>query len=80
LSSSLISTISPPLPLENIPIYPQRLKAARIIRFGAASPSRPHSRYTIVAARANHRLCHVFDNPADFLAFSLDTHYACERN
>lgn len=26
----------------------------------------------IVAARANHRLCHVFEKPADYLAFSLE--------
>jgi hypothetical protein len=34
----------------------------------------------IVAARANHRHCHVFDHPADFLAFSLEIPYARERN
>jgi len=29
----------------------------------------------IVTARANHRHCHVFKHPADFLAFSLAIPY-----
>jgi hypothetical protein len=34
----------------------------------------------IVAARVNHRLCHVFRNPADYLTMSLDVPYPRERN
>ena len=50
-----------------------------------AEKVRPHSDreaqwQAILATGGNHRLCHVFDNPADYLALSLEIPYPRERN
>jgi hypothetical protein len=46
----------------------------------APMPDRPAQWEAILAARANNRRCHVFEDPADFMSFSLEVPYPHERN
>jgi hypothetical protein len=34
----------------------------------------------ILKAGADHRLCHIFEHPAEYLAMSLEVNYPRERN
>ena len=58
-------------PIPGQPMFAETLRPAK---------DRAAQWQAIVAARANHRLCYVFENPADFLAFSLEVPYAREGN